>query len=269
MPSRPVNSEAINNGCLNPVAWNQYYNFNVCIASTCEVSDYAIERSDRYARQGNSSIRFFLKPTPLDKWPLGEATHRAELGPRYEAPINRYPKEGEERWYGMSVLMPEDFVFAPPNLENELRFSIAQWQHGSEGSPALALEVYGNKLAIARSVGESVNSTWVEPQFIGEITPGKWIDLIIQVKWAKKDGIIRAWYNGKKTYDHKDIQTVYENLSVGGGLKLGIYYWRWRDKDSVRQSLENGINNREIFIDEVREFIGPEGKLVVTPGQSF
>lgn len=269
MPSRPVDPNAKNNGCLNPVAWNQFYDFNVCIASTCEVSDYAIERSDKYARDGDASIRFFLKPTPLAKWPLGEASHRAELGPRYNAPLNRYPLVGQERWYGMSILFPEDFVFAPSNLKSDLRFSIAQWQHGSEGSPIFALEVYGDQIAVARHRGESTNSQWIEPEFIGQIRRGKWLDLVVQIKWSKQDGSIRVWVDGDKKYDHSNIQTVYSNLDNGGGWKLGIYYWRWLEKQNVISSFDNGIEHREIFIDEVREYLGADGLPVVTPGRSF
>ena len=169
----------------------------------------------------------------------------------------------------MSVLFPEDFVFAPSNLESDLRFSIAQWQHGSEGSPIFALEVYGDQIAVARHKGESTSSQWIEPQFIGQIQRGKWLDLVVQIKWSKQDGSIRVWVDGEKKYDHSNIQTVYSNLSNGGGWKLGIYYWRWLEKQNVIRSLDNGIDHREIFIDEVREYLGADGLPVVTPGRSF
>lgn len=264
MPDRPVDALAENNGCLNPVAWNQYYNFNVCIASTCDISDYAIERSDRFARKGNSSVRFFLKPTPLDKWPLGEASHRAELGPSDNAPFNRFPSAGEERWYAMSVLFPEDFVFAPKNLESDLRFSIAQWQHGTFGPPTVALEVYGNKIAVARSEGISTESDWIEPTFISGIQKGKWMDIVLQVKWDRIGGLIKIWINGDLKYEKNEIQTIYNDVANGGGFKIGLYYWRWQYQESVKNSLDAGIDHREIFIDEVREYIGQEGYPVVS-----
>ena len=266
MPSRSVDPNAENNGCLNPVAWNQYYDFNVCIASTCELSDYAIERSDAYARMGNSSVRFFLKPTPLDKWPLGEASHRAELGPRYNAPVNRYPSVGQERWYGMSILFPKDFVFAPQSLESELRFSFAQWQHGTAGPPTVALEVYGDKIMLARSGGNSMDSEWIEPELLTKIKKGEWIDIVLQVKWSKEDGLIKVWVDDKLVYQEDALQTVYQNLEVGGGYKIGLYYWRWQYQESVKKSLDSGIDHREVFIDEVKEYIGKDGYQVVAAG---
>lgn len=269
MPERPADSLARSNGCLPGIAWNQYYKFNVCIATTCEISDFAIERSDKYARDGISSLRFFLKPTPFDKWPLGEASHRAELSPSSTSPFKRYPVQNEERWYGMSILFPEDFVFAPEHLESDLRFSIAQWQHGTEGSPIFALEVYGDKIAVARSKGESHSPVWIPPEFITEIKKGTWIDLVAQVKWHKEEGTVNVWVNGEHQYENSGIQTIYENLTVGGGFKIGLYYWRWQSRESVSNTFDSGIFHREIFIDEVREYLGGDGATAVTPGNKF
>lgn len=266
IPVRPIDPQAENNGCIDPVAWNQYYDFNVCIASTCDMSDYAIERSDAFARLGSHSLRFFLRPTSLDKWPRGEASHRAELGPRINAPVTRYPRVGEERWYGMSVFFPEDFVFAPRDLESEIRFSIAQWQHGTTGSPALALEVYGDKLMLARSSGNSMDTEWNDPMFLTRIERGKWIDVILQVKWEKENGMAKIWVDEQLKLEQEGIATIYENLEVGGAFKIGLYYWRWKDRDSVRKTLDAGINDREIYIDEVREFIGEDGFSAVDAG---
>lgn len=269
MPVRPVDPDAHSNGCLNGVNWNRYYRFDVCIATTCEVTDYAIERSNRFARVGNSSLRFYLKPTPMDKWPLGEATHRAELGPNPGSPVERYPRQDEERWYGLSILFPEDFVFAPENLENELRFSITQWQHGSYGSPAVALEIYGDKIALTRSTGVSTQTEWIPPEYIGRIEKGVWMDLVLQIKWDQENGLINVWVDGQHRYGQKGIQTMYRNLDVGGGFKIGLYYWRWQYRESVVKSLQAGINYREIFIDEVREYLGKDGLSAVTPGNPF
>jgi hypothetical protein len=271
MPNRPVNVADTGNGCLEGVSWNEYYVFNVCLATTCDVEDYAIERTTKQARAGDHSVRFMLKPTPLDKWPLGEATHRAELSPTSTSPIRRYPTEGEERWYGMSVFFPNDFVFAPDSLENDLRFIIAQWQHGSEGSPIFAFEIYGDKIAVAtaKKSGVSTNTSWVPPQFIAHIEKGQWIDLVVQIKWAKEDGMVKVWVDGQEKYQHLAMQTIYDDLSRGGGFKVGLYYWRWKYKASVEASYNAGISKREIFIDEVREYLGTDGFSAVMPANRY
>ena len=268
---RKIDPSDQSNGCVDGALWNEYYTMNVCVAPTCPLSDFALERSQKYTRSGQSSLRVFLRPTPLHKWPLGEATHRAELSPYSKSPVAQYPKENEERWYGMSVLFPTDFVFAPKELADELRFIIAQWHHGTEGSPIFAFEVHGDRIGvgIATRSGESTNSIFASPQYIAKIVRGEWMDLVVQIRWSKNNGMINVWVNNQQKIKRSAVQTIYDDLDVGGGLKVGIYYWRWHYRESVRKSLEAGINYREIFIDEVRQYIGPNGFSAVNPGNPF
>jgi hypothetical protein len=262
---RLANPDDDGNGCLPGSPWNLYWIYNVCISPTVEMTDFSIERTNKFVRNGEHALRFYLKPTPLDQWPLGEATHRAELAPREKSPFPRYPGEGEERWYGFSVFFPEEFVFAPAALENDLRFMFAQWQHGSEGSPAIALEVHGDKIAVSRSEGISLETKFVPPAFIGKIERGKWTDYVVQIKWSKTDGFARIWMNDQLRFEKSGIQTIYQNLEIGGGFKIGIYHWRWKIKESVVNSLNAGITYREIYMDEVREFLGSNAYDVVAP----
>ncbi len=267
LSDRPTDPSDASNGCLPGIPWNAYYLYNVCLAPTAEMSDFAIERSSTYFRKGSHSARFFLKATTLDRWPIGQATHRAELRPNPRAPFQRYPKEGEVRWYGMSVFFPNDFIPVPSSLRSELRFMIAQWQHGSEGSPIFALEVHGSHLAVSRSKGVSTDSQWIPPEFISEISQGRWMDLIAQVKWSKQSGFVKVWVDDVIRYEQEGIQTIYHNLDIGGGFKFGIYHWRWKDKVSVERSIQAGIDHREVFIDEVKEYIGEaDGYELVAPG---
>lgn len=268
MPYRSPDPSGKGNGCMGGEAWNEYYKFNVCISPTCDLSDYSIERSSKYARSGNQSLRFFLKPTLPNHWPDGEANHRAELAPHHNSPIARYPSEGEEFWYGISYYFPSDFMFAPKAIENDIRFIIAQWQHGSPGSPIIALEVMGDKVVLQRQAGVSENSDWIDPVSIGKIQRGQWMDIVVQAKWSKKNGLVNIWVNGSQTYSQSNIQTIYSDLNVGGGFKIGLYYWRWKEMQSVQNSLDAGITYREIFIDEVREYHGSQGFDVASPAQS-
>lgn len=264
---RPANPNGTGNGCLETTTWNVYYVRDVCISPTVDVNHYAIERSTQQKRSGSHSLRFYLKPTPLNQWPSGgEATHRAELGPKYNSPVNHYPAAGEEVWYGLSYYFPNDFVFAPENIENDIRFVIAQWQHGSPGSSIIALEVIGDEIMLQRQTGNSTSSTWVTPDTIVTITRGQWMDMVFRVKWSRTGGIVQCWVNGQQKLNLNNIQTVYNNLSNGGGLKPGIYYWRWKDQQSVQNTLNAGITHREIFIDEIRQYKGTNGYQSVVPG---
>ncbi len=255
------------NGCLPPYAWNQYYVRDVCVSPTVELNHFAIHRSTSQYRSGNHSLRFYLKPTPLNQWPSGEATHRAELGPLYNSPVNHYPAEGEEVWYGMSYYFPDNFVFAPASIENEIRFVISQWQHGSGGSAIIALEVIGDKIMLQRQTGNSTGPTWITPDTIATIQRGQWMDFVVRVKWAKTGGIVQCWVNDQLQISLSNTQTVYNDLNKGGGFKMGIYYWRWKEKINVERTLDAGITHREFFMDEVSQYKGVDGYLSVVPGR--
>jgi len=268
--SRAANAMDEGNGCMDGSLWNEHYKLNVCISPNVDSrSAFAIERSDLHARSGESSLRFMLRPSDPDNWPIGEATHRAELSPISSNFISRYPTEGEERWYGLSVYFPRDFVFASAGQESNLRFSLAQWQHGTEGSPIFALEVYGNQLAVARTYGLSTDSGWVPPEYLSEIKLGEWMDIVVRIGWSKQEGNIKTWINGRERFSKSHVQTIYKDLEIGGGFKVGIYYWRWKEKESVIESLRAGINEREIFIDEIREYIGRDGYSAAAPANEF
>ncbi|NND33786.1 MAG: hypothetical protein HKN76_14445, partial [Saprospiraceae bacterium] len=85
MPPREPDPNGTGNGCMGGESWNEFYKFNVCVSPTSPLSDYALERSSQYARHGGSSLRCFLRPTDIADWPLGEATHRAELAPHHSS----------------------------------------------------------------------------------------------------------------------------------------------------------------------------------------
>jgi hypothetical protein len=267
VPYRAPDPNDSGNGCLDATTWNTWYVRDVCVAPTCELDHFAIERSTLVSRSGQHSLRFYLQPTPPALWPQGEATHRAELSPKYNSPVNHYPVEGEEVWYGLSCFFPDDFVFAPQNIEEDIRFAIAQWQHGSPGSSIVALEVIGNHIVVQRQTGSSENSIWVTPISLTTIQPGQWIDLVFRIKWSQTNGLIHCWVDGQLALSLDNIQTIYNNLSVGGGFKMGIYYWRWKDYQSVQNTLNAGITQREIFLDEIRQYKGVDGYHSVVPGQ--
>jgi len=265
MPTRLTDPNGNSNGCLREVSFNADYNYQICNAPNCPAEDVVIEPSDEVARTGEKSLHFFMRPSPLNDWPGSDANHRAELGPDYDSAIQPFPAEGEERWYGMSIFFPEDFVVAPESIESDVRFAFAQWQHGSAGAPVLALEVYGDQIALSCQQGESTNSKWAGAEMLTTIRKGEWIDLVLQVKWSKSKGKIRIWVNGDEVYNNNTIQTMYTNLDRGGAFKFGIYYWRWKRVEDVTKSLNAGIENRELFIDEVSQYKGRNGFSVVSP----
>ena len=264
-PTRISDPNGNKNNCLHEIPFNAYYDYQICNAENCPVEDLIIERSDKHARKGNNSLRFFMKPTPLTNWPGQVTNHRAELGPDYDSPIPAFPSVGDEVWYGFSIYFPNDFVFAPEEIKSDIRFAIAQWQHGTAGSPIIALEVYGDQIALTREEGHSTDSKWQWPVMLTKIKKGEWMDIALQVKWAKNNGFLRVWANNEIVHELPKVQTVYHDIDRGGAFKFGIYYWRWRRYEDVSKTLNAGIKNREIFIDELKQYKGSNGLTVVSP----
>ena len=243
------------------------YQRAICIANTryFEDEDSFSDRTTVYSRKWDYSHRFFLRATPLADWPTGEweeATHRNEFHPRGDS--TPYPEIGSESWYGFSVYMPNGTKFPPEDIANGLVFLFAQWQHGTPGSPAVALELIGDKIYMTRNRGTSTDYRSDGSEEIGTFVPGQWLDFVIKIDWDKTDGAVDAWINWEKKYEANNIQTVYNDLDHGSLLKFGIYYWRWKNKDEVERAYQNGLEEREIFFDEVKIYNGTNGYSVVS-----
>jgi len=265
MPTRESDPNGNKNNCLREVAYSHFYNYQICNAKNCPPEDLIIQNSNKQSRHGNNSLRIFMKPTPLENWPSEAFNHRAELGPDYESHPKPFPSIGDENWYAFSIYFPDDFVFASKEIQSDVRFAITQWQHGTAGPPIFALEVYGDQIALTREEGVSTDSKWQWPVMISNIRKGEWMDIVLQVKWQKNNGLLKIWFNEDVVYENNNIQTVYKDLDRGGGFKFGIYYWRWKNYEDVEKSLNAGINNRELFYDEIRQYKGQNGYSVVAP----
>jgi hypothetical protein len=254
LSERSASELAQSNGCFSR-GFGQFHERAMCLATTRPVTDLVSETSPSRARAGKSSMRFVLKPTPLEDWPSGEATHRNELAP--DGAWEYFPAVGEERWYGFSVLFPEDFVFAPPAIASTNRFIIAQWQHGTAGSPAVSFEVLGDKLQVVLNGGTAPDGIHeVGRGDVATITRGEWLDFMLRVVWHKTQGAVVVWSQGTAVFEQLALQTVYDNKDNGGQMKVGIYYWRWKNQSDVKAALDAGIVDREVFFDELREYHG-------------
>jgi hypothetical protein len=236
----------------------------MCLAVTRPVTDLISETTTDYARSGQRSMHFRMIPTPFDDWPSStEPTHRNELTPWG---WDKYPDLSEERWYGFSVMFPNDFVFAPDDIANSIRFLFAQWQHGTAGSPSVSIEVIGDKFRLELNGGTAPDDIHgIDSPLIGTIERGRWIDFVLRVFWDQSDGLVEVWIDGVKVYEKYNIQTIYYNKDNGGKLKVGVYYWRWKSQSDVQASLDAGITNRELYYDEIREYFGTNGYDIVKP----
>lgn len=267
IPQRAANG-TLDNGCFSSTDWDAagVLITQVCVAQSVESAyNYDLSRSSTYSRNPNgNSLRSFLRATQPDSFPDpgGSGTHRAELR------LEDFPSPGDEVWYGLSYYFPSDYVFSPSGGtdENNTRYIISQWQHGTAGSPAMALEVFSDSIGIDRKIGTSNGgeTTIRNGVRLVKITKGQWMDFIIKVKWSKTKGEVVIWYNDEPVYADYD-QNVYTDLSVGGSLKVGIYHFNWLDEALIAIDNAGGVTTREVFIDEIKQYTGTDGYYVVKP----
>lgn len=132
------------------------------------------------------------------------------------APSPEYCNEGQEEWWGVSVLFPEDYVapegggavmdFHHDGSAGEANFNLISRSgglllHGFSGDPKRADE-YGARL--------------------GRIRRDAWYDFVFHVKWSSGGGgFMVAWVNGRKVLVHHG-PTLYRGTSCY--LKLANYH---------------------------------------------
>ncbi len=261
---RTASELAKSNGCFGN-NYNDTFRRDVCVfVGDDELKVLKSQRSTSQARKGSNSVQFYLEPTQPDgNFPTApfEATHRNELRIDSKNPQgwNMLPPSGVERWYGFSTYFPTNFVFAPSAIANEIRFAFAQWQHGLPGSPAVAFEVMGDRV--------ECNLLFVKPRGhdCGAIERGKWMDWVVRIVWKNSGGQVEVWRNGSKVLTNLNLKTVYDGVGNGGRFKFGMYYWRWKGKTDVENSINAGITHRELYFDEVRLYEGNHGYDLVRP----
>jgi hypothetical protein len=176
-------------------------------------------------RDGGTALRLHTEPGDNDVANSGDM-QRTDV---YLAQAGGAPivfNEGQEQWWAVSMMFPNDFVF--PTWQN---YNLHGFHHtGSTGS--------GNfRIGFERGAGlpASAPGVWVfrghggptvnGGSFVATIgVPQKnvWYDFVYHVKWSSgSDGFFRAWVNGVKKLDHSG-PTLY--TGQGTYFKLANYH---------------------------------------------
>jgi hypothetical protein len=194
------------------------------------------------ARAGKHAMR-----TSLDR-SKDQCTYRTEVsGPRADI--------GKEYWYGLSILLPEDYV---PDRVWEI---VAQW-HGVPDfqagetwrNPVMALFTTGGHWSWVTRWDAKRNTFRTGKREYGgtrryDLGPyrrGVWTDWVVHVKWSYgPDGFLQVWKDGRKVIDQNGPNAF--NDAHGPFFKMGLYKG-WRDPK--RRS--DAVNRRVLYHDEFR-----------------
>lgn len=121
--------------------------------------------------------------------------------------------ETSERWYGLRYWLEKYDKDAGAE-------SILQWHDKDGTTPPLSLQVSGGSLDIVQSFtsGNTHNN-------LGATTIGKWISIVIHVKWTTGNtGLLEVWRDGTRVISKANIRT---NSKGGSYMKIGINKWSW------------------------------------------
>jgi len=127
-----------------------------------------------------------------------------------------YCNEGQDEWWAVSMLFPDDYV-VPRQGGVVLDF------HGtaSTGQPTFNVMSQPTGLRLHGFYGDMKNPQEYRVE-LGRVKRNVWYDFVYHVRWSSKDdGFMVAWLNGKKVLVHRG-PTLYAGISCY--LKLANYH---------------------------------------------
>jgi hypothetical protein len=150
--------------------------------------------------------------------------------------------ETSERWYGLRYWLEKY------DADNGAE-SILQWHDGDNTTPPLSIQVQSGRMRVMQSF-----TSGNIPYDLGPTTTGKWIDIVIHVKWSNTtNGLLEVWRDGVKMVSKSNART---NSKGGSYMKIGINKWSWAPGggsstatqrifyiDNFRMGNENAIYN--------------------------
>lgn len=193
------------------------------------------------ARKGKGAARFEFAKTDVLEY---DGYVRAE--------IHQGSETENERWYGFSNYLPNDFVPDPLAEKIAQWHEVPDWDLG-EGwrSPPVSLGIkddryYVQILWAAAPVNTNKTKDGEKTIDLGPIDKGKWNDWVFHIRFSwQPDGIVEIWKNKQPVFSWQGPNTF--NDRHHPYFKIGIYKWGW--KGWAEYSPED---KRVLFYDEVR-----------------
>jgi hypothetical protein len=165
-------------------------------------------------RSGKKSIRFEVRDGDCGQDEDGGWSDCKGDRERHELSANQ---KGDtmtkgEYWFSWSLYFPEDHQNLWPLSNNYGQF------HQKDGPPVFMFKELRSGYSVIRTIGDV---DYHEKRLIHkDDMKGKWHDILINVKWSKKDdGFFKLWVNDKLKYDYKGPTKTEKYVYA----KFGIY----------------------------------------------
>ena len=175
-----------------------------------------------FGRDGGTAVRLHTEPGDNNVAGSGDM-ERTDL---YLAQAGGAPivfNQGEEHWWSISIMFPDDFVF--PTWQ---RYALTGFHHtGPTGQGNFTLGFERGVLDTDPGIlgfqgygGTQDSGLFTAP--VGLVVKNVWYDFVYHVRWSSgSDGVFDAWVNGVKKLAHRG-PTLYAGQGVY--LKLANYH---------------------------------------------
>jgi hypothetical protein len=131
-------------------------------------------------------------------------------------PSPEYCNEGQEEWWAVSFLFPDDYT-VPEGEGLVMDFH----DNASHGQANMHLLTHSDQLRLHGFAGDDRNPTEYKVE-LGKLTRNKWYDVVFHMKWSSgHDGFMQVWMNGRKVMGHRG-PTLYKGYSCY--FKLANYH---------------------------------------------
>ena len=161
----------------------------------------------------------------------------------------------QERWYGVRIYVPKDWVFESDSGGD----IVMQWKaltseaKQDKAYPPLSIAIKGDRWVVNRSFGamDNINHN-VEP-LDGTVEKGRWVSWVIHVKWSlENDGLVQIWKDRKQVIAVKGPNT-YSIKSITPYFKTGLYHPQWKRKNEDKFNKEvTTLSERVIYTADVK-----------------
>tara|TARA_B100001057_G_scaffold214339_1_gene214699 strand:- start:217 stop:1146 length:930 start_codon:yes stop_codon:yes gene_type:complete len=171
-----------------------------------------VNKEDGYpVRAGNKSIRFEVRDGDCGKDDDGEWSDCKGDRERHELSGGESKMSSGEYWFSWSLYFPEEHQNLWPLSNNYGQF------HQKKGPPVFMFKELRGGYYVVRTIGDV---DYDERRLIrNDDIKNKWHDILINVKWSKKDdGFFKVWVNEKLKYDYKGptktLKYVYQKFGI-------------------------------------------------------
>jgi len=194
-------------------------------------------------RAGDQSIRFEVRPGDCgynEDW--NDCDNDRE---RHELTGKRM--SGGEWWYAWSIFLPKDFINVSPT-----KLALGQF-HQEKGHVVWMFQNQNYSIPGGYWIDNQVPgyTKTLDKVLTNDEMIGKWNDILVNVKWSKKeDGFFKVWVNNKLSYEYMGATKTKAKVY----FKFGIYRsflskWIYSSKNKKK---EKGVPAQVVYFDEVR-----------------